>query len=132
LSFAIQLSPGRSIDAAVARELPLLGGGKMPMSGVGLCCRASAKGDAVRQGVLDFLLLGGRHLDSAQLYDNHREVGLGLRQAIEQGVPREEIFIWPAEFGFEDASAWVPRMLGELGVDYVDLVLLHTPKVDKQ
>lgn len=118
--------------AAAAVEVPRLalhGGGRMPMVGLGLCCRPSASGDAVRQGVLDFLLLGGRHLDTAELYGNHREVGQGLREAVSQGVPREEVFlttkIHPALFGFEKAMAWVPRMLGDLGVDYVDLVLLH-------
>jgi len=106
----------------------------MPMSGVGLCCRQSANGDPVRQGVLDFLLLGGRLLDDAQLYNNHREVGQGVREAVSLGVPREEVFmttkIWPDDFGFEQATAWVDSMLGELGLEYVDLVLLHAAKVD--
>jgi len=77
--------------------------------------------------------MGGRHLDDAMLYSNHREVGQGVRQAIELGVPRSEVFmvtkIWPDDYGFEAATAWVDRMLEELGLDYVDLVLLHTPKV---
>mmetsp|Transcript_28954 Transcript_28954/g.83028 ORF Transcript_28954/g.83028 Transcript_28954/m.83028 type:complete len:323 (+) Transcript_28954:56-1024(+) len=114
---------------AAVPSVQLAGGGRMPMVGLGLCCRPSATGDAVRQSVLDFLLLGGRHLDGAQLYGNHREVGEGIRQAVAQGVPREEVFlttkISPDLFGFEKATAWVPRMLGELGLDYVDLVLLH-------
>jgi diketogulonate reductase-like aldo/keto reductase len=103
----------------------------MPMSGVGLCCRPSATGDAVRQGVLDFLLLGGRHLDDAKLYNNHREVANGIRQAMDSGVPRSEIFfvtkIWPNDYGFEAAAAWVDQTLSELseGLDYIDLVLLH-------
>jgi len=108
----------------------------MPMAGVGLCCRPSASGDAVRKGVFDFLMLGGRHLDTAQLYGNHREVGQGMLEAMANGVPREEIFlttkIWADDFGFEKAAAWVPRMLSELGVEYVDLVLLHLPKNDGQ
>lgn len=120
-----------NIDAKTVPSLPLLDGGRIPMSGVGLCCRPSAMGDAVRQGVLDYLLLGGRHLDDAQLYNNHYEVGLGIREALDAGVPREEIFlttkIWPSDYGFETTSAWVDNMLAELGVDYVDLVLLHAP-----
>eukprot|EP00928_Gymnodinium_smaydae_P048833 TRINITY_DN32702_c0_g1_i1.p1 TRINITY_DN32702_c0_g1~~TRINITY_DN32702_c0_g1_i1.p1 ORF type:complete len:374 (+),score=66.41 TRINITY_DN32702_c0_g1_i1:50-1171(+) len=121
--------PSSSIPA-----LPLHGGGKMPMSGVGLCCRASANGDAVRQAVVDYLSMGGRHLDDAMLYNNHVEVGLGVRQAVELGVSRHEIFmvtkIWPSDFGFESATQWVDRMLEELGLEYVDLVLLHAAKVD--
>merc|ERR1740123_677057 len=71
------------VDPATVQLLPLHGAGSMPMSGMGLCCRTSAQGDAVRQGVLDYLLLGGRHLDDAMLYNNHREVGAGVRQALE-------------------------------------------------
>jgi len=121
------------VDVTAIPALPLHGGGRMPLSGMGLCCRASAQGDAVRQGVLDYLLLGGRHLDDAMLYSNHREVGLGIRQAMDLGVPREEVFfvtkIWPSDFGFERTLSWVDRMLSELGLPYVDLVLLHSPKV---
>mmetsp|Transcript_21053 Transcript_21053/g.39161 ORF Transcript_21053/g.39161 Transcript_21053/m.39161 type:complete len:476 (-) Transcript_21053:51-1478(-) len=122
-----------AVDPAGVPSLPLLGGGSIPMSGVGLCCRPSAKGDAVRQGVLDFLLLGGRHLDDAKLYNNHKEVGLGIKQALAAGVPRSEIFlttkIWPSDFGFESTTAWVDLVLEELGLQYIDLVLLHTASV---
>lgn len=115
--------------AAPVPALTLPGGAQFPMVGLGLCCRPSASGDAVRQSVLDFLTLGGRHLDDAELYSNHREVGQGIRQAIAQGVPRSEIFfttkISMRFFGFEQAVAWVPQMLKEVGLDYVDLVLLH-------
>lgn len=101
----------------------------MPMVGMGLCCRESAKGNAVRQGVLDFLLLGGRLLDDAQKYGNQYEVGKGIRQAMELGVPRGEIFVTTKishdRFGFERTAWWVKNMLLELGLEYVDLVLLH-------
>jgi diketogulonate reductase-like aldo/keto reductase len=82
---------------------------------------------------VDWLMMGGRHIDDAQLYSNHREAGLGVRQAVQLGVPREEIFlttkIWPNDFGFEKTTEWVADMLNELGLDYVDMVLLHTPSV---
>jgi len=118
------------VDPNSVPRLKLLGGGKgMPMSGVGLCCRPTAHGDAVRQGVLDYLLLGGRHLDDAQIYGNHEFVGEGVRQAVGFGVPRDEIFLTtkipPDRFGFEAADQWVQSMLSELGLDYVDLVLMH-------
>lgn len=111
------------------KAIPLLGGGSMPMAGLGLCCRPTAAGDAVRQAVLDYLVMGGRHLDDATVYTNHREVGLGVRQALELGVPRSEIFLTTkipgGELGFEAAVAWLARTLEELGLDYIDLVLLH-------
>jgi len=99
------------------------------MVGVGMCCRPTAAGDAARQAVLDWLLIGGRHVDDATIYSNHREVGEGVRQAVAQGIPRSEIFlvtkITPSEFGFEATTEWVERALQELGLDYIDLVLLH-------
>lgn len=132
-----QASPGvlssLKVDPRTVQALHLHGGGRMPMSGMGLCCRPSAQGDAVRQGVLDYLLLGGRHLDDAARYNNHGDVGVGLRQALALGVPRDEIFfvtkIWPTDYGFEKAIAWVDRILMELGLSYVDLVLLHKPSI---
>merc|ERR1712183_544802 len=63
-------------------QIPMLqlpGGGQMPMSGLGLCCRPSAHGDAVREAVRDFLVKGGRHLDDAIHYQNAKEVGKGIR-----------------------------------------------------
>lgn len=120
-----------AIEPGTVPNLPLHGGGHMPIAGVGLCCRPSASGEAVRQAVVDYLVMGGRHLDTAMLYGNHHYVGKGVRQAIELGVPRKDIFltskIWRDDYGFESATAWMDRTLEQLGLDYVDLVLLHTP-----
>mmetsp|Transcript_102692 Transcript_102692/g.321058 ORF Transcript_102692/g.321058 Transcript_102692/m.321058 type:complete len:288 (+) Transcript_102692:1-864(+) len=101
------------------------------MVGLGLCCRPTASGPALAQSVLAYLLMGGRHLDGAHNYQNHREVGVGIRHAIMRGVPREEIFVTTKVsahmFGYESVTAWVPQALGELGLDRLDLVLLHQP-----
>mmetsp|Transcript_49210 Transcript_49210/g.100481 ORF Transcript_49210/g.100481 Transcript_49210/m.100481 type:complete len:378 (-) Transcript_49210:88-1221(-) len=109
-------------------------GHKMPMLGLGLCCRPSAYDhDSVRNSVLWFLLQGGRLLDGAQLYLNHDAVGEGIKDAIARGIPRKEIFmttkIAPGkDFGYEGTKAWVAQMLKELQLDYVDLVLIHFPR----
>jgi diketogulonate reductase-like aldo/keto reductase len=75
---------------------------------------------------------GGRLLDTAQLYYNHRAVGEGVREAIARGIPRSEIFVTtkipPDFFGTNETTAWVTRMLAELNLSYVDLVLLHSPR----
>lgn len=106
--------------------LLLPGGGHLPMMGLGLCC---PKGELARRSVLSYLLLGGRHLDTSELYGNHKAVGDGLRQAMEHGVPRSEVFLTtkipPGLFGYRSTISWAEQMLNELGVDYVDLVLLH-------
>ena len=78
----------------VMLALPGGGGDRMPALGLGLCCRPTAYDmHSVSRSVLWFLLKGGRHLDTAHLYLNHKAVGEGIRQAIARGVPRDEIFL---------------------------------------
>jgi diketogulonate reductase-like aldo/keto reductase len=112
--------------------LKLPSGSKMPANGLGLCCRASAyDAPSVTRSVLWYLLKGGRHLDTAQLYLNHEAVGKGIAAAVARGVPRKEIFVTtklaPRFYSGDDPAASVAQWLKELGVEYIDLVLLHHP-----
>jgi diketogulonate reductase-like aldo/keto reductase len=112
--------------------LDLPGGYSMPANGLGMCCRPTAYDHVlVRRTVLWYLLLGGRHIDGAHLYLNHEAIGLGIQDAMARGVPRSEIFvttkIFPSHFGHEKTLATLPTFLGELGLDYIDLVLMHAP-----
>lgn len=106
----------------------------MPQSGIGMCCRPSAYDDVlVERTVLWYLLLGGRHIDTAALYLNHKPIGRAIQEAIRRGIPRSEIWIttklWPSQFGHKTAHAAVTKQwLKELQVDYIDMVLLHMPK----
>jgi 2,5-diketo-D-gluconate reductase A len=72
------------------------------------------------------LELGYRHIDTAQAYGNEGSVGQGLR---ESGVAREEVFIttkfYPAR---HDPVAEIKRSLQHLGLDYVDLYIIHWPQ----
>jgi diketogulonate reductase-like aldo/keto reductase len=72
------------------------------------------------------LELGYRHIDTAQAYGNEESVGKALR---ESGVPREDVFIttkfYPAR---EDPAAEIERSLRRLGVDHVDLYIIHWPQ----
>jgi diketogulonate reductase-like aldo/keto reductase len=72
------------------------------------------------------LELGYRHIDTAQAYGNERSVGRGLR---ESGVPRQEVFI-TTKFNpsRKDPVAEVSGSLERLGVDFVDLYLVHWPR----
>ena len=112
-------------------ELP--SGNRMPGVGLGLCCRPAAYDDeSVRRMVLHFLLEGGRTLDTAHLYLNHRGVAQGIKDAVSAGIPREEIFvttkIFPDWYG-KKTENWTAIILEELELDYVDLVLLHAPNL---
>jgi diketogulonate reductase-like aldo/keto reductase len=76
--------------------------------------------------VLWYLLQGGRHIDTAQLYLNHRPIGAAIKEAMQRGVSRDEIFVTTkiegGTFGTNNTAAWIPQMLEELQLDYVDLV----------
>lgn len=85
-------------------------------------------GDDCRKSVEDALAIGYRHIDTAQAYDNEEHVGEGLARS---GVAREEIFLVtklkPANFRRDLAISTAEESLRKLGVDYVDLLLLHWP-----
>lgn len=109
-------------------------GDAMPQNGIGMCCRYSAYDDVlVYRTTLWYLLEGGRHIDGASMYLNHQAIGKAVKEAIARGIPRKEIFITtkipPSHFGYETAKKTVPNFLKELGVDYIDLVLMHAPAV---
>jgi len=110
-------------------------GDKMPANGIGTCCRPNAYDDeSVRRAVLWYLLQGGRHIDTAMLYLNHKPIGRAIQEAVVRGVPRSEIFVVtkiydrPYSKGKEVIDALLVEFTRELRVDYLDLVLLHVPK----
>lgn len=114
--------------------LDLPGGHKFPQQGIGMCCRATAYDDVlVYRTVLWYLLLGGRHIDGAEMYLNHVAIGKAIAEAIRRGVSREEIFVTtkiaPTHFGYESTMARVKNYLKEFELDYIDLVLLHAPSM---
>lgn len=75
---------------------------------------------------------GGRHIDTAHVYRNHKAIGLGIKDAIGRGVPRSEIFvttkIFPSYYGYDSTLDVVPTFLEELGLNELDMVLMHAPK----
>jgi diketogulonate reductase-like aldo/keto reductase len=95
----------------------------MPLLGLGVW---QLNGAECEKAVSWALELGYRHIDTAQLYRNEESVGRALRDS---GLPREEVFLTtkflPAH---KDPSAEAARSLERLGVDYVDLYLVHWPE----
>jgi len=84
--------------------------------------------DGAGDAVAVALDAGYRHVDTAAAYKNERGVGEGLRQA---GVPREEVFVttklWNEEQGFDRTLRAFDASLEQLGLDHVDLYLIHWP-----
>ncbi|MFC3285879.1 2,5-didehydrogluconate reductase DkgB [Litchfieldella rifensis] len=86
------------------------------------------KGQEVIDSVSSALELGYRHIDTAQAYENETEVGQAIRQS---GVPRDEIFlttkVWYDRLESDDLIRSLEESLDRLGVDHVDLALIHWP-----
>ena len=102
----------------------LADGNRMPMLGLGVW--RVPNGPECVDAVRSALELGYRHVDTAQAYGNEESVGRALR---ESGVPREEVFV-TTKFHprREDPAVEAERSLRRLGVDYVDLYIIHWPR----
>ena len=113
---------------SVASAIPLKGGGAMPVLGMGTW---QLRGRDCREAVRTALALGYRHLDTAEMYGNEAEVGEGLRAS---GVDRGEVFlttkVWPQHFRAPALRRAADDSLRRLGVEHVDLLLLHWPSDD--
>jgi 2,5-diketo-D-gluconate reductase A len=102
----------------------LADGTRMPLLGLGVW--QVPNGPECVDAVRSALELGYRHIDTAQAYGNEESVGQGLR---ESGLPRDEVFITTKFFpSRKDPLAEVERSLQRLGVDYVDLYIIHWPQ----
>jgi diketogulonate reductase-like aldo/keto reductase len=101
----------------------------MPRLGLGTF--RSGAGAEVEHEVAWALELGYRGIDTASMYGNEEGVGRAIAAS---GVPRDELFVatklWNDEQGYDDALAACERSLSRLGLDYVDLYLIHWPLPD--
>jgi 2,5-diketo-D-gluconate reductase A len=111
---------------ALVPEILLNNGVGIPQLGYGVFRVAD---DATEQAVLAALGCGYRSIDTASLYGN--EAGVG-RAVAASGLPREELFVttklWNDDQGYESTFRAFEASLGRLGLDYVDLYLIHWPK----
>ncbi len=102
-------------------------GVEMPILGLGVY--QSPPGEATRNAVKWALEYGYRHVDTARIYGNEKDVGLGVR---ESGVPREDVFIttklWNSDHGYDSTLRACEGSLKRLGLKYVDLYLIHWPE----
>ncbi len=111
-------------------RIVLNNGVKMPLFGLGTW---AATGKAGQRAVLWALEAGYRLIDTAAAYGNESEVGEAFRAS---GLPRGEVFIttkvWPAEFGYEATLRAFEASRLSLGLEQVDLYLLHWPGDDRR
>lgn len=102
---------------------------KMPMEGFGVFQVPDPA--QCEQAVLDAIASGYRLIDTAAAYMNEKAVGEAVKKC---GVPRGELFIttklWIQDAGYEEAGKAIRRSLDNLGLDYLDLYLIHQPMGD--
>ena len=117
---AAQPPPSLVLDGDTAFSMPALG--------YGTCCRDSAKGQPLITSTKEYLKLGGRLIDTAQMYGNHKDLARAMRES--SGVPRSEIWITSKVNTHQVKTraatvASIDKSAAELGVAYIDLMLIH-------
>ncbi|KAJ9598316.1 hypothetical protein L9F63_010994, partial [Diploptera punctata] len=103
---------------------------------LGINTYATKQGEA-EQLVKDAIDIGYRHFDTAMIYRNEKEVGAGIKAKIAEGVvKREDIFLttklWSTYHRREKVVETCKKSLSELGLEYIDLYLIHTPIAYKE
>ncbi|MFD9510999.1 aldo/keto reductase [Streptomyces mirabilis] len=105
------------------QTLTLNNGVEMPALGLGVF---QTPPDETRAAVTAALDLGYRHIDTAAAYGNEREVGQAIRAS---AVPRDDIFIetkiWISDYGYDETLHGFDKSATKLGVDQIDLLVLH-------
>jgi len=104
-------------------EFKLRDGNKIPALGLGTW---QLTGETCVKAVRKAIELGYRHIDTAEIYGNQREIGRAIK-----GFPREELFItskvWTNHLRYEEVLGACEQTLRDLGTEYVDLYLIHWP-----
>lgn len=107
------------------KNITLYNGVQMPILGFGVYQVEPAQTEQV---VINAIHAGYRHIDTAAGYFNETEVGKGIRAS---GIERKELFVstkhWISATGYEATKGIFERSLNRLGLDYVDLYLIHQP-----
>ncbi|WP_157257094.1 aldo/keto reductase [Paenibacillus sp. Soil750] len=111
-------------------ETTLHNGVTMPWLGLGVF--KVEDGPEVVQAVKAAIKIGYRSIDTAAIYGNESSVGQGIREGMaEHGLTRDQLFVtskvWNADLGYESTIAAYEASLEKLGLDYLDLYLIHWP-----
>ncbi|WP_141993003.1 aldo/keto reductase [Bacillus sp. B4EP4a] len=114
----------------IGETITLHNGVKMPQLGFGVF--KVKNGNETVESVKKAIEVGYRAIDTAAIYENEEGVGQAIREC---GVPREELFItskvWNTEQGYETTLQAFDNSLNRLGLEYLDLYLIHWPGKDK-
>lgn len=111
--------------------LTLGSGARIPQVGLGVW--QTRAGTTTRQAVLEAFKVGYRHVDTARAYGNEADVGAAVRSS---GIQRDQVFVttklWNDDQGYDEALRAFDGSMSRLGLEYVDLYLLHWPVAGKR
>ncbi|KUH98835.1 oxidoreductase [Mycolicibacterium acapulense] len=106
-------------------SITLNDGNSIPQVGLGVW---QTPPENTERAVATALEAGYRHIDTAAAYQNEREVGRALEKS---GLPRDQVFVttklWNSEQGYDSTLSAFDKSMGRLGLDYLDLYLIHWP-----
>ena len=112
-------------------RIKLSDGSQMPLFGLGVW--AAKPGQETYDAVLHALNIGYRHIDTAQMYGNEKDVGEALKDS---KLNREEVFLtsklWETDHGYDAALKAFEISLKKMNLDYLDLYLIHWPASEKR
>ncbi|MGD0677331.1 MAG: aldo/keto reductase [Polyangiaceae bacterium] len=120
---------GTSTSALPSIELRT--GARIPQVGLGVW--QTPRGRATQSAVASALRVGYRHIDTAKIYGNEEDVGIAI---VRSGIARDQLFVttklWNSDQGYDSALRAFDASLERLGLDYVDLYLIHWPVAGKR
>lgn len=120
-----------SVEAGLSSTALLNNGVRMPVLGLGVF--QAPAGRPTREAVRAALTAGYRHIDTAAIYGNERDVGQAVRDS---GIPREQVFLttklWNDSHGAEAAARAFEQSRRSLDTPYIDLYLIHWPATKKR
>ncbi|MCD8844193.1 aldo/keto reductase [Staphylococcus gallinarum] len=116
------------------QHIEFYNGNTMPKLGLGVF--RVENDDTAKDAVKHAIVNGYRSIDTALIYGNEEHVGLGIKEGIaEAGITREDLFItsklWLTDYGQDNVAAGYQKSLDSLGLDYLDLYLIHWPGTDE-
>lgn len=120
------------IDPHLVPQSTLYTGDKMPAIGLGTFGSDHVDNNTVAEAVKEAIRLGYRHIDCASVYGNEKEIGEALKEIFAEGiVKREDLWItskvWNDMHSEGDVTKSCEQSLKDLGLDYLDLYLVHWP-----
>jgi len=120
-----------AVDPAAIPQRKLYTGAMMPAIGLGTFGSDHVSAVEIAAVVKGAAAAGYRHFDCASVYGNEAEIGLSLQEIVGNGIKREDLWItsklWNDMHGEDDVIASCRKSLADLGLDYLDLYLVHWP-----